>query len=180
MTTKSSMAPRTEIWTAGEALNWIGYGDEATYHAARQGLRDAIAKGKVVAHGFRVNPNQPPLAREKLPSDLFDQFSRLAVDVFGETTMMHPAAPQNIPQWNGIVFDNKEIRASWPKAAPTLDQWMISDAAAHPDKKRDSRIDDCREANDCTVRAAKAAYARLPNNFKRGRGRKIRTPASSK
>ena len=107
MTTKSSIAARTEIWTACEALNWIGYGDEATYRAARQVLRDAIAQGKVVAHGFKVNPYQPPLARETLPSDLFDQFPRLAVDVFGETTMMHPAAPQNIPQWNGIIFDKK-------------------------------------------------------------------------
>ena len=66
----------------------------------------------VEARGFKVNHNQPPLAREMLPSDLFDQFPNLAVDVFGETTLMHPAGPQNIPQWQGIVFAEDEIRSS--------------------------------------------------------------------
>jgi hypothetical protein len=123
-------------WTACEALSWGMFGDETqplcsivgagtnlparhrTNDIARRELRSAIAQGVVEARGFRVNHNQPPLAREPLIRDLFDQFPALAVDAFGETVLMHPASPQNIPQWNGIIFVEDEIRALWPKPRP--------------------------------------------------------------
>lgn len=199
MTTQKIKTPPRRTWTAREALSWGMFGDEATltllppakggidlpaphrtYDDARRDLRDAIARGAVIASGFRVNNGQPPLEREPLKSDLFDQFPSLAVDVCGDITFMHPASPQWIPQWRKIVFVQDEIRALWPKPTPDLDQWMRDSVAARPEEKRDSHISDCRKATGCTSRKAAAAYNRLPQSMKRGRGQKIKSPGSAK
>jgi hypothetical protein len=197
MTAKQTKAPPKRTWTAYEALSWGMFGDKAkltllpksgitlaaprrTYGAVQRDLRDAIAGGTVVARGFRVNNCQPPLARENLDSDLFDQFPSLAVDVCGDITFMHPASPQNIPTWRGIVFFKDEICALWPKPTPDLDQWMRHSVATGPDEKRDSRIGDCRKATGCTFKDATAAYDRLPQDMKRGRGQRITSPGSAK
>lgn len=199
MTSKQTNTSPLRTWTAREALSWGMFGNQAvlpllpaakgginlpaphrTYDDARRDLRDAIARGAVIASGFRVNDGQPPLAREPLKSDLFDQFPSLAVDAFGETTFMHPASPQNIPQWRGIVFIQDEIRALWPRPMPDLDEWMKHSLASRPEEKRASHISDCREATGCTHRDAAAAYKRLPQGMKRGRGQKIKSPGSAK
>jgi hypothetical protein len=177
-------------WSAHEVLSWGMYGDEAqpllrfnsqypqppeyrSYNEARQELRNAIARRKVTANGFRSNINQPPLAREMLPPDLFEQFPFLAVDAGGEIIFMHPSSPQNIPLWRGIVFDQDQVRALWPKPTPNLDTWMLNDFQAHPNKKREHRLIDCRSANHCTSEQARAAFNRTPSYLKRGRGQRI-------
>jgi hypothetical protein len=180
------------IWTALEALSWAMYGDETkltlcpsavaannltpphrTYDTARRELRCAIARGAIEARGFKIDHRQPTLAREPLIPDLFQKYPALAVDAYGETTFMHPASPQPIPEWRDIVFVEDEIRALWPKPKPNLDEWMRRSVATHPNEKRDSRISDCKKTNGCTFRDAKAAYNRLPQNLRPGRGRKI-------
>jgi hypothetical protein len=199
MKAKNTKTPKIQTWTAGEALSWGMFGDETiltasslvgggislpaqqrTYDTARRELRDAIAEETVEARGFENNIRKPSLARETLLPDLFQKHSALAVDASGETTFMHPASPQNIPQWNGIVFLEKEIRALWPKPMPDLDKWMMHSVTTRPDEKRDSRISDCKKATGCSVREAKAAYDRLPPNLKRGRGQRIKAATSAK
>ena len=84
---------------------------------------------------------------------------------------MHPARPQNIPTWSGIVFDASQIRPLWPKPRPDVDEWMRKDFQDHPEKKRDDRIKDCRKENDgCTTIDAREAIKRIPD--RRGRGQK--------
>jgi hypothetical protein len=151
-----------------------------TYGSARRELRDAIARRAVEARGFKEDKNRPPLAREALPPDLFQRFPSLAVDVFGETTFMHPSPTQNIPVWKGIVFYEPQVRALWPKPTPLLDQWMLEDVTRRPQEKRDTRIEDCRKATGCTVREAKAAYDRLPQDKKRSRGQRIEASTIAK
>jgi hypothetical protein len=175
-------------WNAREALSWGMYGDETTilspnrntssqpirsYNDARRQLRDAIAVGNISAQGFRRSGNKPPLARETISSELFEQFASLAVDATGETTFLHPSSPEDTPQWTGIVFDSDEVRTLWPKPTPDIDAWMLNDFQARPDEKRESRVADCRSATGCTHKQALAAYARIPSNLKRSRGQRI-------
>jgi hypothetical protein len=177
-------------WAAYEALSWGMYGDEKQpilnidsekirlperrgYDQTRRELRDAIARRDVTAHGFRFNGNQPPLAREIIPPGLFEQCPSLAVDADGETTFMHPSSPQNIPQWRKIVFDQNEICDLWPKPTPDLDAWMLNDFKTRPDEKREHRIADCRSANRCTHKQARAAFNKVPPHLKRSRGQGI-------
>jgi hypothetical protein len=177
-------------WTAHETLSWGMYGDETqpflrfnsndrlppenrAYDQARRELRNAIARRDVAAHGFRLSVNQPPLARETLPAELFEQFPSLAVDAGGETTFMHPSSPQNIPLWRSIIFDPDEVRTLWPKPTPDVDAWMLNDFQTRPNEKRERRLTDCRSANNCTNKQALAAFNRVPSHFKRGRGQRI-------
>lgn len=178
-------------WTAQEAFSWGMYGDKMRLGSAlcgaasydphhrsmndvRRELRDAIARGSINARGFKVNLNKPPFTRELLPAGLFDQYSALAVNVSGEAMFIPPSSPQNLPKWEKIIFVESEVRALWPTPTPNLDQWMLDDGRKHPDKKRDSRIEDCCKAKNCTWREALAAYKRLPPDIKRSRGQKIK------
>jgi hypothetical protein len=199
MTAKKAKKPLIRTWTTLEALSWGMFGDETmvtpssllggginlpvsqrTYDAVLRELRDAIAKEIVEARGFPINISQPSLARETLPPELFEKFSALAVDAFGVTTLLHPASPQIIPQWNGIIFEEEDIRALWPKPRSDLDRWMRHSVATLPGEKRNSRISDCQKATGCTIREAKAAHNRLPPDMKRGRGQRIKPPGSAK
>jgi hypothetical protein len=59
------------------------------------------------------------------------------------TSFKHPPPnPTEIPQWDGIVFDQEEIRALWHKPTPDLDGWMRAAATARPGAKRDTLIGD--------------------------------------
>lgn len=187
-----------QTWTACEALSWGMFGDEKvltssfvgaqpnfpvsqrTYNAARRELRDAIAEKAVEARGFRGKSGGPSLTRETLDPEMFEQLLALAVDPDGEITFMHPASPQNIPRWTGVIFEEEEVRALWPKVRLDLDQWMKHSVMSRPSEKRDSHISDCQKATGCTVREAKAAYGRLPPNIKRSRGHRIKAPAGAK
>lgn len=199
MKAKRTKTPPNRTWTAHEALSWGMFGDEKiltpssitvgvisppllqrTYNDAQLELRDAIAKKTVEARGFKVTVGQPSLARETLPSEMFERFRALAVDAFGETAFMRPPVEREFPKWNGIIFDDDKIRTLWPKPTPNVDQWMKASVLNSPDEKRDSRISDCRKATGCTDREAKAAYDRLPPNMKRGRGQKVNRPAPVK
>ncbi|MET4625742.1 hypothetical protein ABIB83_002758 [Bradyrhizobium sp. I1.8.5] len=177
-------------WKAHEALSWGMYGDETQLSAALKGekpfqpcrrsmdvarreLRDAIACGSVTARGFMVR-SRPSTARERISSDLFDGIEGLAVDIFGETTFMHPASPQNIASWTGIVFNQEEIQSLWPRTRADLDQWMRAAAATRPNDKREARIQDCVSKTGCTFKEAIAAHNRLPQHMKRARGKRIR------
>jgi hypothetical protein len=184
----------TRTLTALEAFSWGMFGDKGTlaaqmsgatsfsapqrtYDEARKDLRDAIARGTVKARGFNRDMGLPSSTREVLPSDVFDRFPSLSVDAFGETSSKYPAAPLPIPEWYGIIFDEDEIRDLWPKLAPDLDDWMRKDAEKDPNVKKDTRIADCRRDTGCKVREAKAAYDRLPEGMRRGRGERIKPEA---
>lgn len=177
-------------WKAQEALSWGMYGDENQLSAvlrgetpfqpchrsmdvARRELRDAIACGSVTARGFMVR-SQPSTARERISSDLFDGIEGLAVDIFGETTFMHPASPQNVALWKGIVFNQEEIQSLWPRTRVDLDQWMRAAAVTRPNDKRDTRIRDCVSQTGCTFKEAIAAHNLLPQHMKRARGNRIK------
>lgn len=181
----------TRVWTAHEALSWGMYGSETkriasiysdddlttpnrTYDVARRQLRDGIARGSVTARGFPVVRGQHPPMRETLPADLFDDVAAFAVDVCGETTVLHPAKVE-VPHWRGIIFDESQIRALWPPPRADLDEWMHAAAIARPHEKRKTRIDDCAAQTGCTHREAGAAHGRLPPGLRRGRGQRIRS-----
>lgn len=176
--------------TAREALSYGMFGDTAKFQDVLRGngslsaarrtlteacreLRDAIADQAVTAWGYRADPNQPSLMSEMIPWKLFVQFTALAVNHCCETFFLHPASPENIPTWNNVTFDRKEIQNLWPKTNATLDAWMASDFAANPIKKRDDRLGDCRKATGCTAREAKAAYEKVTPDKKLRRGQKI-------
>jgi hypothetical protein len=187
----------TQVWTAHEALSWGMYGNEAkriasidsdddlttpnrTYDVARRELRDAIARGRVTARGFPVVRGQHPPMRETLPADLFDDVPPFAVDVSGETTLMQPARAQQVPHWRGVIFDENQIRALWPRPRADLDKWMHAAAIARPHEKRKTRIDDCVAQTGCAYREAGAAHGRLPPELRRGRGQRIKSTATLK
>lgn len=180
----------TRTLTAAEAFSFGMFGDKTTfaaqmfgfrsafapqraYDAVRQDLRDAIARGTVRARGFNRTTGLPSSPREELPSDVFDRYRSLTVDGFGETSSKYPAPPLPIPEWNEIIFDEGEIRDLWPRVAPNLEDWMRNDAEKNPSAKRDTRIADCRRDNGCTFKEAQAAYRRLPQSMRRGRGERI-------
>jgi hypothetical protein len=145
-----------------------------SYDVTRSELRGAIASRSILARGFRKG-SQKSFAREDLPADAFDRFPSLTVDAFGETSFKRPpTSPTDIPQWDGIVFYEEEIRALWHKPTPDLDEWMRAAAAARPDDKRDTLIGDCRSETACTVRQAQKAHGRLPPELKRARGERIK------
>lgn len=176
--------------TALEALSYGMFGDTARFQdvlrgkgslssahralpEARLQLRDAIGNGVVKARGYRVNLNQPPITRELLESELFKKIKDLAVDFTGETIFLPPASPKNIPRWEHIIFDEKEIKNLWSKTKPIIDAWMENDFEVNPIQKRDARIADCKLATGCTVREAKGAYERIKPDKKLRRGQRL-------
>jgi hypothetical protein len=180
-------------WTTAEALSWGMFGDRAaiqhggaaslpqvrSYNEARRELRDAIAQGKVQARGFR-NGSSPVSLRESLHPELFQRYRHLAIDAFGETTFIHPASPEPLPGWSGIVLVESEIVALWPKAAPDVDRWMLEDSDRYPTAKRDDRIARCRKETGATTKQARLAYGNLPGDKRLSPGQKFRKPTVSK
>lgn len=187
--------PPARVWTAGQAFSWGMFGDAGqpvlsvrdnlpaarrSYDTARSELRDAIANSSVTARGFRKTGNHRSFMREELPSDAFDRFPSLTVDAFGESSVKHPTSPLNIPQWDGVIFEEGEIRALWPKPRPDLDEWMRTAATARPGDKKDAPVEDARMETGCTVREAQKAHGRLPPELKRRPGQRIKSRSDSK
>lgn len=180
--------------TAREALSYGMFGDTAKLQDALKGngslasanrslpdarlqLRDAIGNDVVTALGYRANPYQPSLTPEKLDSGLFKRIKVLAVDHTDDTIILPPAPRQNIPRWEHITFDEKEIHDLWPKTNAIVGAWMANDFELNPIKKRDARLGDCKKANGCTVRVAKAAYDKIAPDKKLRRGQKLPSTA---
>ena len=190
------------MWTAAEALSWGMFGDTTilsparqfsrtpapkqvrSYEAAVRDLRDAVAAGTVNWRGYRVLQSGISPFRKKPKRNYCADQPLLAIDAFGELTFTRPSAAKSagasIPRFTGIVLDEVEVQALWPKPRPDLEQWMVSDAIAYPKKKRYIRIDDCIESNRCTNREANKAYEAISSELRRKRGERDRHRAQGK
>jgi len=144
--------------------------------AAQEALARAIGEGRVHAWG---RP-KPHALIEQIPSDPFRiPGLRLVVNPHGDmgTLPPHKIHQYEGPRWHMIEFDPNEIKREWARPPPLAAQdWMLKEAkkfrdAGGPLPKREFMLKDCMDATQCTKQEAEAAHKRLPQEYKRPRGR---------
>lgn len=157
-----------DIWSASRAIcPWPPPSQWMTFDQARWALRDAIGAG-LTAYGF--HSNAPHLGEVKLDSSLFRFFPHLGVDVDGHTTNLRPQRRlKAFPQFEGISFDEKQVRELWPKPAPDLAA-AANELSTPGPVKRDPFLQSMIEKTGCTRNEALTQYNKLPPSRKLRRG----------
>ena len=148
-----------------------------TYPEVQRELRDALAEGRVEARGVDGEKPRPFQRRKRIKAEVFEMNSNMTIDATNETTFLDPGREKGFPKLKEIAVSRADIESLWPKPNNILDMWMQNHAKSDPQAKRQTRIDDCRSANNCTHKEAREAFNRLPN--RRTRGQRIaRQPAN--
>jgi hypothetical protein len=145
---------------------------------AEASLGKAIGQESVRAWG---RPTKEGLY-EPVPNEQFRiPGGPLGVDVTGDMVSVHPNHPYTGPRWYSIEFEPEEIKRVWPKPplASAMD-WMRQAAkrlkAEGRKEKRETLVQDCVKATECTTRDAIKAYQSLPENVRLGRGKPRKRP----
>jgi hypothetical protein len=143
--------------------------------AAQQNLSKYISQGKIRAYGRKFSHE----ALDQIPPNIFrNPKIELVISPHGdvEAAQPHHRYRYEGQSWCSIEFDQNEVALLYP-SAPRLDvdAWMDKAAKEYQAKgqigKRQAMVGDCRKETGCTKREAEAAHARLPQKYRRGRGK---------